>query len=124
MMQNKSDNRKACDAVDLLDVLLDQDNCEPITLTNPTGREIDFEQIAVIPHNVGDERFLFVILKPLDKIPGIDDDEAIVFRAASDNLGNTILTAEEDELIAIDVFNKYYDLLEEEAKQKSKGGKK
>ena len=67
---------------------------------------------------------MFVILKPLDKIPGIDDDEAIVFRAASDNLGNTILTAEEDELIAIDVFNKYYDLLEEEAKQKSKGGKK
>lgn len=109
----------------VLDVLLDENDPDPITLMNPTGKELNFEQVAVIPHEIKGKRFLFVVLKPLDKIPGIADNEAIVFRADSDKGGNTVLRLEKDESVAIEVFNIYYDLLEEEqkAKRQHKGGK-
>ncbi len=126
MIQNKNNKQKLHEPIDLLDVLLDEDNCDPITLMDSTGKEMDFEQVAVIPHEIEGKRFLFVVLKPLDEIPGIADDEALVFRADTDVRGNTILTLEENESIAIDVFDKYYDLLETEqkAKRQRKGGKK
>lgn len=126
MIQNKNNKQKLHEPIDLLDVLLDEDDCDPITLMDSTGKEIDFEQVAVIPHEIEGKRFLFVVLKPLDEIPGIADDEALVFRADTDIRGNTILILEENESIAIDVFDKYYDLLEAEQKTKRhrKGGKK
>ena len=109
----------------ILDVLLDENDRDPITLMDPTGKELNFEQVAVIPHEIKEKRFLFVILKPLDDIPGIADDEAIVFRVDFDARGDAVLALEEDESVAIDVFNIYYDLLEAEQKSKRqhKGGK-
>ena len=35
--------------MDILDILLDEDNRDPITLVDADGRAIDFEQVAVIP---------------------------------------------------------------------------
>lgn len=99
--------------VDLLDVLLDKDNKDPIVLMDEKGRQISFEQVAIIPYDIKDERVLYVVLKPIDKIEGIADDEAVVFLVDQDKAGNTILRVEEDEEIAIAVFDKYYDLLEE-----------
>lgn len=99
-------------AVDLLDVLLDDNNRDPIVLMDETGRQITFEQVAIIPHIVNDVKKLFAVLKPLDKIEGIGEDEAIVFAVNIDACGAATLRVERNELIAIDVFNKYYDLLE------------
>ena len=108
---------------DLLDVLLDKDNRDPITLMDDNGKTMDFEQVCVIPYDVkGKDRKLYVVLKPIDHIDGVADDEAIVFRADFDKNGNTVLALEEDESVAIDVFNLYYDLLE--AEQKAEGGHK
>lgn len=107
--------------IDLLDVLLDKDNRDPILLMDEKGKQMSFEQVAVIPYDAGKgERKLYVVLKPIDKIEGIADDEAIVFVCDTDKAGNTVLRLEENEEVAIDVFDKYYDLLEEEtAKQKA-----
>ena len=113
--------------VDLLDVLLDKDNKDPIVLMDEKGRQISFEQVAIIPYDIKDERVLYVVLKPIDKIEGIADDEAVVFLVDQDKAGNTILRVEEDEEIAIAVFDKYYDLLEEargKAKKTSKAAPK
>lgn len=99
--------------VDLLDVLLDKDNKDPIVLMDEKGRQISFEQVAIIPYEVKGEKVLYVVLKPIDKIDGIADDEAVVFLVDQDKNGNTILRVEEDEEVAIAVFDKYYDLLEE-----------
>ena len=99
--------------VDLLDVLLDKDNKDPIVLMDEKGRQISFEQVAIIPYEIKNEKVLYVVLKPIDKIDGIADDEAVVFLVDQDKNGNTILRVEEDEEIAIAVFDKYYDLLEE-----------
>lgn len=99
--------------VDLLDVLLDKDNKDPIVLMDEKGRQISFEQVAIIPYELKGEKVLYVVLKPIDKIDGIADDEAVVFLVDQDKQGNTILRVEEDEEVAIAVFDKYYDLLEE-----------
>ena len=116
-MENKEIKNEEVQAVDLLDVLLDQDNREPIVLMDEHGKELTFEQVAVIPYEVKKENRLYCVLKPLDKIEGIGEDEAIVFLVDTDANGNSIIKVEEDEEIAIAVFDKYYDLLEEAQKE-------
>ena len=119
-MENKEvkNEEKEVQSVDLLDVLLDEDNREPIVLMDENGRELTFEQVAVIPYEVKKENRLYCVLKPIDKLEGIGDDEAIVFLVDTDAEGNSIIRVEEDEEIAIAVFDKYYDLLEDAQKEK------
>lgn len=99
--------------MDLLDILLDRDNRDPIVLIDENGAKLAFEQIAVIPYDVGDDNVLYAVLKPISKIKGIADDEAVVFKVVDDGAGNAFLRVEDDELTAIEIFNKYYDMLEE-----------
>ena len=115
----KEKNENTQQPLDLLDVLLDQDNKEPIVLMDESGKQMTFEQVAVIPYEVRKEKRLYCVLKPLDKIEGIGDDEAIVFLVDTDDKGNSIIRIEEDEEIAIAVFDKYYDLLEEARKEEA-----
>lgn len=118
-MENKEVKSEEVEArpVDLLDVLLDQDNREPIVLMDENGKELTFEQVAVIPYEVKKENRLYCVLKPMDKIEGIGEDEAIVFLVDTDAEGNSVIKVEEDEEVAIAVFDKYYDLLEEAQKE-------
>lgn len=103
--------------VDLLDVLLDEKNTAPIYMTDENGRQLKFDQVAVIPYG---EEDLYCILKPLTKLAGIADDEAIVFKVEEDKEGNAILRVEENEQIAIAIFDQYYNLIEEAEKEKKK----
>ena len=111
------ENKEELQTMDILDVLLDQDNREPIVLMDENGKQMSFEQVAVIPYEVRKEQRLYCVLKPLDKIEGIADDEAIVFLVDTDDEGNSVIRIEEDEEVAIAVFDKYYDLLEEAQKE-------
>jgi len=101
--------------LDLLDILLDENNDEPISLFDEDDREVKFEQVAVIPDN--DK--IYAILKPIDELEGVADDEAIVFLADYDEDGNTVLVIEKDEDAAIRVFDKYYQLLDEAEKKEN-----
>lgn len=119
--------REELQPIDLLDVLFDPDNKDPIVLMDENGKQMTFEQVAVIPYEVRKEKKLYCVLKPLDKIEGVADDEAIVFLVDTDENGNTVIRIEEDEEVAIAVFDKYYDLLEEaqkEEKEKKTAAKK
>ncbi len=124
-MEEKKVEKKEEDLrpVDILDVLLDQDNKEPIVLVDEAGKQLTFEQVAVIPYEVRKEKRLYAVLKPIDKIEGIGDDEAIVFVVDQDKDGNSIIKVEEDEEVAIAVFDKYYDLLEEAQKKEKEEAK-
>ncbi len=106
--------------VDLLDVLLDENNTAPIYMHDEKGKQLKFEQVAVIPYG---EEDLYCILKPITKIPGIADDEAIVFKVEEDDKGEAVLRVEEKEEIAIAIFDQYYNLLEENEKDKKKSSK-
>lgn len=114
-------DEKQVEEVDLLDVLLDENNKEPIVFMDEQGKRLAFEQVAVIPYDVRKETRLYCVLKPIDKIDGVNEDEAIVFLVDTDEDGNSVIKVEEDEEIAIAVFDKYYDLLEEaQAEEKKK----
>lgn len=97
--------------VDIVDVLLDSDNTAPIYMTDNNGKVLEFDQVAVIPH---DDDELYCILKPISKIDGIGDNEAIVFRVDTDSDGKAGLSIEEDEKKAYIIFQKYEKLLTEE----------
>ncbi len=106
---------------DILDVILDENNTDELVLQNEQGKQIRFEQVAVIPYN----EKIYVILKPIDKIEGVEDDQAIVF-LADETKRPTVLVPEQDEKIAIKIFDEYYNLVEEanNTAKKNKKGKK
>ncbi|HIT62241.1 MAG TPA: DUF1292 domain-containing protein [Candidatus Caccovivens faecavium] len=104
---------------DILDVILDENNTDELILQNEQGKQIRFEQVAVIPYN----EKIYVILKPIDKIEGVEDDQAIVF-LADETKRPTVLVPEADEATAIKVFDEYYNLVEEANKNAKKKGKK
>lgn len=95
--------------MDILDILLDEDNFDPIVLvSNDQNVTYSFKQIAVIPYL----EKVYCILKPITPMDGVSDDEAIVFYVEDGE--QPCLMVENDELTALRVFEKYYDLLEEE----------
>jgi len=98
--------------LDILDILLDEDNEDPITLYDEAGKAFRFDQVAVIPY----EEKLFTILKPIDEVDGVADDEAIVFVVNEREDGSTNLIIETDEALAMRVFDEYYKLLDEQGK--------
>ena len=104
---------------DILDVILDENNNEDLVLQNEEGRQIRFEQVAVIPYN----EKIYVILKPIDKLEGVEDDQAIVF-LADETKRPTVLVPEQDEATAVKVFGEYYNLVEEANKKSKKKSKK
>ena len=95
---------------DIIDILLDEENKDPIVLTDDNGRKLAFEQVAVIPY----DQKLYCVLKPLDYLDGVADDEALVFYVdeGENEDDEPVLRIEDDELKAIDVFMEYYNLLE------------
>lgn len=99
--------------MDIIDILLDESNRDRIVLFAENGKSYTFEQIAVIPKY--DK--LYCVLKPVDKISSIGDDEAVVFYV-DDESDPPRLQVETDEKKAIEVFNDYYDLLEESLEEK------
>ncbi len=95
--------------LNILDILLDEDNKEPIVLVDSEGRKLSFEQIAVIPYN----EKVYCVLKPIDQIDNVADDEAIVFYVDEREGQEPVLLVETDEKVAMDVFDEYYNLLDE-----------
>ena len=85
-------------------------------LVDDKGKRLSFEQIAVIPYN--DK--LYAVLKPIDKIDNVADDEAIVFYVHEEQGKEPVLMVETDEKAAMDVFDEYYNLLDAEEKKSKK----
>lgn len=113
-MQDKYTNTEKSD---LIEVFLDENNKDPITLRDESGMELSFEQVCVVPL----KGKLYVILKPID-LDGVEDDEAFVFHVGFDENGDTIVQIEEDENIAIEVFDRYLDLFEKARKASARQG--
>lgn len=91
--------------------LLDVDDNEPITLYDEQDNGVKFEQIALIPY----QEKLYAMLKPIDKMEGVADDEAVIFVFEDDsNGGDQFLRVVNDDKIIDEVFAIYLDLIKEE----------
>jgi ribosome assembly protein YihI (activator of Der GTPase) len=93
-----------------IEMLLDENNTENIKLYDENNKETEFEQVALIP--LDDDR-IYVILKPVTKITGVNDDEALVF-VIEEIDDEECLVIVDDEDIVDKVFDEYYALLKEQ----------
>ena len=91
-----------------IDMLLDENNTEPIVLYNENNQEIAFEQIAIVPI----DGKIYAILKPIGDFAGVGEDEALVF-TIDEYEGEDVLVIEEKNEIIDAVFAEYYQMLEE-----------
>ena len=91
-----------------IDMLLDENNNDPIVLFNEHGEEIAFEQIALIPLDGG----IYALLRPIAPMEGVGEDEAIVFTIVVED-DEPILVVVEDDATVDAVFAVYYDLLKD-----------
>ncbi len=99
------------EAINPIDALFDEDNNDPILLYNQNGEAISFEQIAIIPLKGN----IYAILKPVQPIDGIGEDEGLVFAIEQgESDAQDYLTLVTDEKIIDDVFEIYDDLIESE----------
>lgn len=108
MKKEEKKEKEVIENISILDILLDEENDSPVTLYDENDKELRFEQVAIIPL----EEKLFAILKPMDEMEGVADDEAIVFLIQEKD-GDAELVIETDEALAMRVFDEYYKLLDE-----------
>lgn len=104
------------DEESILDVLLDENNNEPIVLYDENDKPIKFDQVAIIPM----DEDLYAILKPIEPMENVADDEAIVFVIKEDKDGDPVVELETDEAKAMQVFEEYYKLLDEQDSKSKK----
>ena len=115
--QNKVEEEKSP-----IDRLFDEDDVSPISLFNEKGEEVKFEQIAIIPL----EDDTYAILKPIEEMEGVGEDEALVFQIVE---GEDEDGEEDDhlDLVAdIDIIDKVFEVynkLMDEEEDKDKSGK-
>ena len=99
----------------LISQILDPDNTDPIILQNDDGEDVEFEQVALVPYD--DE--LFTILKPITKVQGVSEDEAVVFRIDYiEDEEEFYLNVETEQAVLDEVYKVYENLfLEAQANQ-------
>ena len=88
---------------------MDNNQDEIITLRSATGEDIDFIAVAEINHKGG----YYLILQPVEVLPGMEDNEAIVFKIVRDRDGSETLQVELDDSIVDGVFEKYERLIDD-----------
>lgn len=93
-----------------LDKIFDEENTEPVYLYDENDNKVPFEQVAVIPM----EETVYVILKPIEPMEDVGEDEALVFEICEDEDGEEFIQLVTDEDVVDDVFAEYYKLLDEE----------
>ena len=90
--------------------LLDENDLGTIVLFDENDKEVEFEQIAIIPY----EDEVYAILKPVKEMEGVAEDEAIVFLLDADDDSDDVLSVVEDDAIIDAVFDAYSQLLDED----------
>ncbi len=100
-----------------IDRLLDVEDNEPITLYDENDVAISFEQIALIPYN----EQLYAILKPIDVMEGVAEDEGVIFTfEENEETNEQFLRVVNDDKIIDKVFAQYLDLVAQEEAKKDK----
>ena len=96
--------------LDAIEAILDENNTENVVLYNSDNEAVEFEQIAVIPLEDKD----YAILKPVELLEGMKEDEALVFALEEDeNEDDVQLVLVQDEEVIDEVFDVYDKLFEE-----------
>ena len=101
-----------------IEALLDENNTDLIALYDEKGKEVRFEQVAIIP--IDEE--VYTILKPVEETEEVGENEAQVFKIEleDEDSDEGYLTLVGDVELIDKVFDIYYKLFEEETKKSKK----
>ena len=88
-----------------IDRFFDENNFDNIHLEDNSGKEIEFEQVAVVDY----EEKYYAILHPVTKLDGVGEDEALVFLIDEEK---DELVYEENEETVSAVFDVFYSDME------------
>ena len=89
-----------------VDRLFDENNSENIFIKDNDGREIEFEQLAVVDF----EENYYAVLQPVTPIEGVGEDEIMMFLIDEEK---DCLVYAEDERVIDGVYAEFCALLEE-----------
>ena len=89
-----------------VDRLFDESNDDKIYVKDTDGREIEFEQVAVVDF----EENYYAVLKPTSALEGVGEDEFLVFLIDEEK---DCLVYEEDERVIDGVSEEFEAMLEE-----------
>ncbi len=92
-----------------IDALMDEENTSHIVLYSETNEPVTFEQIALIVLRGK----AYAMLRPLVDIPGLAEDEALVFAIEEYEDEQTLVVVQDDRIVD-EVFEEYYRLLRAE----------
>lgn len=90
----------------VIDRIFDENDNDPVVLYS-NDMAIEFDQVAIISLDGG----IYVMLAPITKIEGINDDEAFVFSIEENNEEESLSLITDSEILD-KVFDEYYKLLE------------
>lgn len=94
----------------VFDKLFDPEDKSNIVLYDEKEEEVEFEQVAIIPV----KEDVYAILKPVKKLEGLDEDQALVFALEETEEGEELLNLVDDDDIIDIVFDEYEKLFDEE----------
>lgn len=90
--------------------LFDPEDASNVVLYDENEQPVEFEQIAIIP--IKEE--VYAVLRPVKKMEGLEEDQAIVFLLDETNEGDEVLSVvDNDETIDL-VFEEYERLFREQ----------
>lgn len=95
----------------IVDILLDENDNSNVFISDDKGHEVEFEQVALIPLD-DDPDNIYVILHPVTKIQGVEDDEALVFVIKEDGDDDIVELVKDFDIIN-KVFDEYRKLVEQ-----------
>lgn len=90
--------------------LFDPEDASNIVLYDENEKPVEFEQIAIIP--IKEE--VYAVLRPVEKMEGLDEDQAIVFLLDETNEGEEILNVVDDDETIDLVFDEYEKIFNEQ----------
>ena len=93
-----------------IDRLFEEDNEDRIYLTDEDGKEVAFEQVALVDYEGG----YYALLMPVEPMEGVGEDEVLIFFVDEEN--DKLIYVEDDE-IGEGVMDVFYQMLEEYDKE-------
>lgn len=90
--------------------LFDPDDASNVVLYDENEQPVEFEQIAIIP--IKEE--VYAVLRPVKKMEGLEDDQAIVFLLDETNEGEEVLSVVDDDETIDLVFEEYERIFNEQ----------
>lgn len=79
-----------------------------ITLTDESGREVDFDLVCTFDY----ENKRYAALFPIEKVEGVEDDEVMLLEVKGDG-EETVFDPIENEVLLDEVFNEFMEIFDD-----------